>query len=90
MEPNEYGCELDLSRPALNRDYTGVVEGSNRLWAPFTVPTSPTHREPLVEVEMSSAWHAAAQSTPESRPPSVVRPPSVTGSILAPADDVPF
>eukprot|EP00035_Acanthoeca_spectabilis_P023170 m.448087 g.448087 ORF g.448087 m.448087 type:complete len:306 (-) comp19611_c0_seq1:1128-2045(-) len=85
LEPSDYDCELDLSQPALDRDYPGVVEGSNRLWAPFTVPTSPTVKSPTREP--TSAWRNAVQ--PE-RPPSVVRPPSVTGIVLAPVDDVPF
>eukprot|EP00037_Helgoeca_nana_P015982 m.149966 g.149966 ORF g.149966 m.149966 type:complete len:324 (+) comp23275_c0_seq7:425-1396(+) len=82
MEPNDYGCELDLSQPALDRNYPGMMEGSNRLWAPFTVPTSPTQK-----TEESTAWHTAVH--PE-RPQSAVRPPSVTGITLAPVDDVPF
>mmetsp|Transcript_23762 Transcript_23762/g.62111 ORF Transcript_23762/g.62111 Transcript_23762/m.62111 type:complete len:359 (+) Transcript_23762:146-1222(+) len=98
IEPSDYNCELDLSQPALDREYPQIVDGTNRLWAPFAVPTSPTSptspHSALDCSEPTSAWHEAASTssvgTPRSRPPSVIRPPSVTAIHLAPVDDVPF
>lgn len=85
-------CELDLSHiPSSNQ--SGVLEGTNRLWAPFAAPELSPSPSALPDSEnehddAGAAWRVASRKL--DRPSSVIRPPSVTGTVLAPIEDLPF